>query len=120
MLYDPEKPPVANVWKAPSRTCFTASSARPHTARVRTRRRVGTESPYDRSARPPERKRPNLDPYSKEIFALTAEAWRRNTEPIPGIENPFAELDDDALIELLFTEEDRLRRSTRSLNGTTA
>jgi len=55
---------------------------------------------------------PDLEQHYAEVRALTARAWRRAAAD-PHPENLFEILDDDALLGLLFTEEDRLPRPVR-------
>jgi hypothetical protein len=54
--------------------------------------------------------KPDIDQYYEEVAALTADAWLRSAETEPETPNRFAMLDDDALIDLLFTQGDRLPR----------
>lgn len=54
---------------------------------------------------------PDRDRYYADIHALRAESWRRTVEPDPESRDLFVILGDDELLELLFTEEDRLPRA---------
>lgn len=58
----------------------------------------------------PEAEAPDIDRYFKEVAVLTAEAWRERADAESEDPNPFSALNDDALIDLLFTEADRLPR----------
>ncbi len=42
---------------------------------------------------------------------MTAGSWRQGAEPDPAPDHRFASLGDDELVDLLFTEEDRLPRA---------
>jgi len=55
-------------------------------------------------------KPPDLNQYYEEVSSLTAQAWLRSVDEDSEVLEPFEKRDDDALIDLLFTEEDRLPR----------
>jgi hypothetical protein len=58
----------------------------------------------------PDASTPDVERYYEQVATLTAESWRRSAEPDAEISDRFRALDDDGLIDLLFTEEDRLPR----------
>jgi hypothetical protein len=54
---------------------------------------------------------PDLEQYYTEVRSLTAASWRHGAESGAEPANPFRLFDDEELIALLFTQEDRLPRA---------